>query len=352
MVLFLKRILSTMTIACSLVGCAKASDSIGTSGQVRPQVRFVTVDEGVQLEVLDWGGIGRPAVLLAGSGNTAHVFDEFAPKLAARWHTYAITRRGFGASTRPPSGYDDQRLANDVVSVLNALRIEGPMLIGHSMAGGELTSIASQHPNRVSGLVYLDAIADPGDATGNDADLMAIYNRLPMAAREGGQRPVTTSFAAYRASQASNAGWAFPESELRQLFRENADGSVGRYQGPTGAVHTAIGAGQKKRDYSRVTVPILALSTFACSPLNGGNDRCIQHPSDRPKYQPQNAAERVTIEHFESLEAVYIGRWKSNLRQAASKRVRLVDIPRASHHIFLSHEDDVLEEVLQFATAP
>ena len=45
------------------------------------RVRFVAVDSDVQLEVLDWGGAGRPIILLAGGGNTAHVFDEFAPKL-------------------------------------------------------------------------------------------------------------------------------------------------------------------------------------------------------------------------------------------------------------------------------
>jgi hypothetical protein len=61
-------------------------------------VRFVTVENGVQLEVLDWGGSGRPVVLLAGGGNTAHVFDDFAPKLASDHHVYGITRRGFGAS--------------------------------------------------------------------------------------------------------------------------------------------------------------------------------------------------------------------------------------------------------------
>ena len=44
-------------------------------------VQFITVDKDVRLEVLDWGGSGRPIVLLAGMGNTAHVFDDFAPKL-------------------------------------------------------------------------------------------------------------------------------------------------------------------------------------------------------------------------------------------------------------------------------
>ena len=39
--------------------------------------QFVTVDKNVRLEVLDWGGSGNPLVLLAGGGDTAHVFDDF-----------------------------------------------------------------------------------------------------------------------------------------------------------------------------------------------------------------------------------------------------------------------------------
>jgi hypothetical protein len=59
-------------------------------------VQFVTVELGVKLEVLDWGGSGCPLVFLAGLGDTAHVFDNFAPKFTGRYHVYGITRRGFG----------------------------------------------------------------------------------------------------------------------------------------------------------------------------------------------------------------------------------------------------------------
>jgi hypothetical protein len=59
---------------------------------------FVTADKGVHLEVLDWGGSGRPIILLAGGGNTAHIFDDLVPKLTTHCHVYGITRRGFGAS--------------------------------------------------------------------------------------------------------------------------------------------------------------------------------------------------------------------------------------------------------------
>jgi len=73
-------------------------------------IQFLTVDKDASLEVLDWGGTGRPLVLLTGLGSDAHVFDDFAPKLTARYHVYGITRRGIrqlqcatdGLLGRPP----------------------------------------------------------------------------------------------------------------------------------------------------------------------------------------------------------------------------------------------------------
>jgi pimeloyl-ACP methyl ester carboxylesterase len=120
-------------------------------------IQFVIVDENVKVEVLDWGGSGRPLVLLAGLGNTAHVFDEFAPKLSSEYHVYGITRRGFGASSAPASGYSADRLGDDVLAVLGSLKLNRAVLVGHSIAGEELSSVGSRHPERIAGLIYLDA---------------------------------------------------------------------------------------------------------------------------------------------------------------------------------------------------
>jgi non-heme chloroperoxidase len=119
--------------------------------------QFVTVDKDVSLEVLDWGGSGRPLVLLAGMGNSAHIFDRLAPKFIDQFHVYGITRRGFGASSRPASGYSADRLADDVLKVIDTLKLNRPVLAGHSVAGEELSSIGSRHPEKVAGLVYLEA---------------------------------------------------------------------------------------------------------------------------------------------------------------------------------------------------
>jgi non-heme chloroperoxidase len=123
-------------------------------------VEFVEVEPGVKLEVLDWGGTGRALILLTGLGDNAHVFDQFAPKLSGKYHVYGITRRGFGASDTPSAmggNYAADRLGDDVITVLDKLRLERPVLVGHSIAGQELSSVGSRHPERVAGLVYLDA---------------------------------------------------------------------------------------------------------------------------------------------------------------------------------------------------
>lgn len=120
-------------------------------------IQFVTVDKGVKLEVLDWGGTGRPVVLLAGLGNSAHIFDKFAPKLTSAYHVYGITRRGFGDSSAPDTGYSADRLGDDVLAALDSLQIAKPVLAGHSIAGEELSSIGSRHPEKIAGLIYLDA---------------------------------------------------------------------------------------------------------------------------------------------------------------------------------------------------
>jgi pimeloyl-ACP methyl ester carboxylesterase len=119
--------------------------------------QFITVDKDVKLEVLDWGGSGPPLVFLAGLGDTAHIFDNFAPNLINHYHVYGITRRGFGASSVPESGYSADRLGDDVLAVLDVLKLNRPILAGHSIAGEELSSIGSRRPEKVTGLIYLDA---------------------------------------------------------------------------------------------------------------------------------------------------------------------------------------------------
>jgi pimeloyl-ACP methyl ester carboxylesterase len=92
---------------------------------------------------------------------TAHVHDEFAPKLTDQFHVYGVTRRGIGKSDKPTTGYSVQRSANDVLEVLDSLNLQRSLLVGTSCAGQILTLFASQHSDRLRGLVYIDGATDP-----------------------------------------------------------------------------------------------------------------------------------------------------------------------------------------------
>jgi non-heme chloroperoxidase len=316
-------------------------------------VQMITVDKDVRLEVLDWGGTGRSVVLLAGLGNTAHVFDDFAPRLTGTYHVYGITRRGYGASSRPVVGYGADRLGDDVVAVVEAMKLNKPVLVGESIAGEELSSVATRYPERIAGAVYLEAaysfaLYDPevGDW---HLDLPVLQKQLELFAKQTRySRPIVhqlidadlpvflkdlqnmrdywenppkrapdppsptaadhASFSAYQAYQIRVQGFTFPEAELRNDFVANPDDSVGKWISKDN--NDAVFDGEKK--YTNLRVPILAI--FAIG--NG------------------NGAEVAAT----SLE-----------RRVPSAHV--VRFPRADHQVFLSNEAEVLREMKNFITS-
>src|SRR5688572_22066829 len=74
---------------------------------------------------------------------------------------------------------------------------------------------------------------------------------------------------------------------------------MGRLKTPR-SIHSAIGAGQKKRDYSGIRVPVLALFEL---PGTAGA------PRKPDQYKPKNEEERAAIEAFDRATAVFIERW-------------------------------------------
>ncbi len=296
------------------------------------QVQFVTVDENVKLEVLDWGGSGRPLVFIPGLGNTAHVFDDFAPKLTARYHVYGITRRGFGASSAPTSGYDSDRLGDDALAVLDGLKLDRPVLAGHSLGGEELSSIGSRHPDRVAGLIYLDAgysyAFDNGKGMTTEAQ-----QELSKSPPPSGPLPSM----AERASFSALLGWYQrtngikpPEAEVRQTFIATPDGRVGMVRTPL-KVPPAIMAGFKK--ITDIRGPVLAI--FAIPKAEA--------PWLKDADPPVRTMVRTFMEKIDALTEKQVKAFEDGVPGA-----KVVRLANANHYIFLSNEADVLREMRAF----
>lgn len=120
---------------------------------------FVTAN-GIKMNYLDWGGTGEVVIMLTGFGNDAHIFDEIAPSFTDKFHVIGLTRRGFGETDRPASPYDTETRVEDVRAFMDALKITRAHLVGHSLAGDEMTLFAGLYPQRVGKIVYLDAAFD------------------------------------------------------------------------------------------------------------------------------------------------------------------------------------------------
>ncbi|HEX6879605.1 MAG TPA: alpha/beta hydrolase [Terriglobales bacterium] len=334
---FLLFLLVPCTVLTAQPGCDDASPHTR---------RFVEVEKGVRLEVLDWGGSGRPIVLLAGSGNTAHIYDDFAPKLTELGHVYGITRRGFGASTHPQTGYSQQRLADDVLSVIQQMKLSKPVLVGHSMAGEELTSLGNEHSDLLSGLVYLAAGADPKDFPASDKEYMELAHKLPKA-MQGGPSPTDADHKSVGAMSrwlSNRLHVPFPIGEICASNVITPQGRVEDFPNDD-LIHTMIGDGAEKRDYSRISVPILDFVDSDCPTHSLPDVTCLRN--QQLSYQPKDDQERNAIDAFWSATDVYIYRWMDQMRKAKG-HVRFIDIPRSNHYVFLSNTSAVIRELESF----
>jgi pimeloyl-ACP methyl ester carboxylesterase len=365
-----------VTILALIAGAAFAQNGASSERETALKTQFITVQPGtvqpgtvqpeVKLEVLDWGGTGRNLILLAGLGSTAHVFDSLGPKLAAQHHVIGITRRGFGQSSVPQTGYDPRRLGDDVVAVLDALHIADPVLIGHSIAGEELSAISTYHPGRAAALVYLDAtgtfaLYNPkyGDYTPSLAqlkdDLSALQKNLFDDALisktltdmtlfqayladirgevEGGTGPDPkpndlASISAFQNYMKGYYGGIIPESEVRQHFHIGEDGRVGEFLGHGNASQSVM---LEEERFHSIDTPLLAILSYPGAANPGST-------SDPAKLAAARAAETRREESQISI-----------FRQQPHAKV--IVIPNATHFIFLSREQEVISEITDFVNS-
>lgn len=286
-------------------------------------VQFITVEQGVKLEVLNWGGYGTPLIFLAGAGNTAHNFDNFAPQFTSQHHVYAITRRGSGASSKPlptNGNYSADHLGDDVLAVLKALNIERPVLVGHSLAGEELSSIGSRFPTKVSGLIYLDA------ATG-----FAFYDLAhpPMEIEMNDIK---------RRIDEIEAGGVDEQKKLLELEAAIAKFETILHQSnaavanmpplpPRSPIGAAVTFGMQK--YTAIPVPVLAI--YACP-----------HNWDRfPANEPTRKAALVAD------DTARCNAWADAFSRGVPT-AHVVRIPNADHYVYLSNEVQVVREMNDF----
>jgi pimeloyl-ACP methyl ester carboxylesterase len=295
----------------------------------------VTVDEGVQLEVLDFGGAGSPILLLPGLGATAHSYDELGPLLARHHRVVAMTRRGTGYSSKPDFGFDTPRLARDVLRVMDAMRLDKVVLVGHSIAGDELTWLGGHHPEHFDALVYLDAAYDRS----GDRKAPAMVRLRELGRLLPPEPPIPPqallNFEAMTKMLLERGHLPLPEGELIAFQRVNEPGVAG-IPNIDGRSQQAISAAIASPDYRALKIPALAVYASANpdAPLPAWYD-----PNDRELREI--LAERSRITDAMKRENIELFR-----RHVANGRV--LEIQNARHYIIQSNQQEVLEAIEKF----
>jgi pimeloyl-ACP methyl ester carboxylesterase len=331
-----RRLVTEIVLVLLLGGFLLAQGEQSEKDTSKHKVQFVDVDKDVKLEVLDWGGTGRGLIFLAGNGFTAHDFDAFAPKFTATHHVYGITRRGFGASSAPaPAGgnYSADRLGDDVLAVIEALHLDKPVLVGHSLGGQELSSVASRHPEKVSGLVYLDAgyayafyDARRGDLVIDSIDLRNKLERLLSA-------NVSDMKAFLQELEPDVARY---DADIKRQQKELSffPPQPPREEAPP-PILVAISNGMQR--YTKIPLPALAI--FAAPHGELSRMAAALYADDATKREAllENDRAKVTAQADAFREGV-----------PGSK---VVVLPNASHFIFKSNEEDVIKEMNSFLSS-
>lgn len=290
---------------------------------------------GIRLGYLDWGGHGPPLLLLPGLGDTPHIFDALAPRLTGHHRVLGLNRRGHGDSDTPNTGYDPQSLASDLAGFLRALDLEGVTLVGHSIAGNEMTALAAAGEPRLAGLIYLDAAYDRS-GTSERMRLDPLLTRHISASPVDPPRELDE----YRERAQDHFGfWNDAlEANLRARLRLRLNHSAS--PNPVSAIvaRRIMEASERySPSYAQVSVPSLALY----APF--GDDHWA--PYDRG-----DAELRAAVRAFmDDVMRPWQVRCTESFENGGSS-TRAVEIEDAHHYLFLSHEDRVVEEILAFTT--
>jgi len=171
-----------------------------------------------------------------------------------------ITRRGFGASSGSPPPSDLDTLVADIVAVLDTLDLGSVVLVGHSIAGEEMTRFAELHETRCQGLIYLDAAYDR-----SGIDTLAAAQ--PPAPEPRIRAADTVSFVSVRALYERVLGVREPDSEIRATARFDA---ADRYLGEVTAdsLKARVTSGKRTARYDRVHCRGLGIYAVADSLAN------------------------------------------------------------------------------------
>ena len=227
----------------------------------------------------------------------------------------------------PETGYDTATLVEDIRQFLDASKIQRVILVGHSIAGDELTRFAVVHPDRVIKLVYLDVAYDR-------TRMPEINKQMPpelVPTKTEGESLDGMRHWTKRMNNSWSEAW---EATLREHF--SSDGKILLNEAKKGRAFNLMieGTFQSYADYAKIRSPALSfavfnydkISDFAKTLPDPARKKAEEFLSDGRQFQQQE------LEHF----------------RKEIPNGKVIVFTNTDHHCFIQREDEVVREMRKF----
>jgi pimeloyl-ACP methyl ester carboxylesterase len=302
---------------------------------VSPKTTLIQIRPDITLEVLTWGDAGESLVFLAGGGESAHSWTTFAPQFSSKYRVLAVSRRGFGASSKPSFGYDLPTLGEDVRILLDSLGLKQVNLVGFSLGGAEISYLAVNYPEKIVRLIYLDGGFDFRQIYDTPGFFDDWPDNPPISSADSSSLTAFTSY--WRRVTAVD----FPESEFKANWQFN---EAGRLIGRTSIADSIFGSlvvpGMIAQNLKGINRPVLSLYA-----ITSRVEQFFGTFKEMNKVNQDKAHRKLQL--WQQIMTKQRNRFKSEVATA-----KVVEIHDSNHHIFLAQPEKVASEMWRFLENP
>jgi len=116
--------------------------------------------DGIQINLAKWQGTGTPILCIHGITANCRCWDTLVEALTPEYLVFAMDLRGRGQSDKPSKGYALEYHLRDINCLLDDLKIDRAVIMGHSLGAFIGLAFAAEFSDRVDRLILVDGGGD------------------------------------------------------------------------------------------------------------------------------------------------------------------------------------------------
>ncbi len=212
---------------------------------------------GITIQLAVWEGKGSQVLCVHGLTANCRCWDVMASSLAPENTMLAIDLRGRGLSDKPSAGYSMRHHIQDIFCVLNNLKQEKMVLMGHSLGAFISLAFAAHYPERTEKIILMDG---GGQLTQDQWEKVTLAIK-PSLERLGQVFPSFNAYAALMKQASFFQPWSQAIENYFQYESEAVEGGVRSRINPANIQEEIKNIQQEvpSEYYPKITSPVLIL---------------------------------------------------------------------------------------------